>query len=61
MNESTHGGTRRSERLSNGNRSGVGLISQPISANIGPMPTHGNLGWTTRPKSGLAVKGDGMN
>ena len=58
IKESTHGGTRRSERFRRGSRRGVGLISHPISASIGPIPAHGNRGWTTRPKSGLAVSGE---
>ncbi len=58
IKERTHGGTRRSDRFRSGRRRGVGLMSQPISASIGPMPVHGNLGWTTSPKSCLAVRGE---
>ena len=33
-------------------------MSHPISASIGPMPVHGNRGWTTRPESRLPLKGE---
>ena len=58
IKDSTHGGTRRSERFRSGSRRGVGLMSHPISASIGPMPVHGNRGRTTRPKSCLPLKGE---